>query len=84
MLMFTVKRGSLGDKPRGAADLPQGVKTALYLNILGIIVLKEPAEHFDGELPEEPPHAFGVDSIAEDFRDVKEEVGQEDDNGQYL
>ena len=71
MVMFTVKRGSLGNKARNAANLPEGITSALYLNILGIIVLgKEPAEHFDGGPSQEPPQAFGVNSIAEDFGDV--------------
>ena len=41
------------------------VMFALYLNILAIMVLKEPAEHFSNEPSQEAPQAFRVDSIAE-------------------
>ena len=85
MALFTVKKGSLGNKAQSAADPPEGVTFALYLNVLAIIVLKEPAEQFSSEPSQEVPHAFGVDSIAEDFGLAQGEVEEgEDAGGQHL
>ena len=39
------------------------------------------AEYFSNELSQEAPQAFGVDSIAEEFGGVQDEVVQDEDGG---
>ena len=72
MLLFTVKKGNL---PAGVEDA-YGVlgdikqaKIAIYLNILAIIVLSEPADNFSNSPSQGNPEAFGVDSIVEFWED---------------
>jgi hypothetical protein len=62
MLLFTVKKGSLPRGLEGAPGLPP-VKFAIYLNILGIVLLAEPSERFSYASSQEGPKAFGVDMI---------------------
>lgn len=57
-VLFTIKRGTLAAKAKDAADLPQGVSFALYLYILAIIILDEPAERITNDAPDQPPEAF--------------------------
>lgn len=85
MVLFSVKRGGLGDKEKNMGDLPNDVTFALYLNILAIIVLAEPTEHFGDEPSPEPAKAFGVDVINEFFGEVVDEQSEGgEDDGQYL
>jgi hypothetical protein len=39
------------------------VEFAIYLNIVGIVVLAGPSEHFSAAASQEDAAAFGVDSI---------------------
>lgn len=73
MLLFSVKKGKLGEAVQKAPNLPVGVKFAIYLNILAVIVLAEPVEEFSDRPSREPPQAFGVDNI------VKLHVSKESD-----
>jgi len=65
MLLFTAKKGKLPAGVESAEGLPEGIKFAIYFNILAVIVLAEPAEHFSNSPSHEGPGAFGVDSIIE-------------------
>lgn len=83
MLVFSVKRGSLPKDVGDVEELPAAVKFAIYLNILGIIVLAEPADQFSNEASQEMPEAFGVDSIVqwpvvEASEDESESNGEEE------
>ena len=64
-MLFAIKRGTLAAKAKDAANLPKGVSFALYLYILAIIILDEPAEHITNDAPNQPPEAFGVLNIEE-------------------
>ena len=58
MVLFTVKRGGLSSRAQAAPGLPRDVTFALYLNVLAIIVLNEPAERFSSRTSEEAPQVF--------------------------
>jgi len=58
MLLFTVKKGTL---PPGVEK--PGLRSALYLNVLGIVVIAEPLEMFSQTPSVESPNDLGVDSI---------------------
>jgi hypothetical protein len=78
MQIFTIKKGT----PPGSVEKARGmpaVKHAIYLNILGIVVLAEPSETL-GEAPsQEGPHDFGVNVIREvQESEEGESVGAED------
>jgi hypothetical protein len=79
MLLFSVKRGGLGAKAKTASDLPRDVAFAMYFNILAVIVLKDPAEDFEGGTSREGPHAFGVDNVAEEFGSAGEVGDQKEE-----
>jgi hypothetical protein len=65
MLLFSVKKGSISPAVIGAVGMPDDMKFAIYLNILAVIVLAEPAERFSDTASQEEPKAFGVDSIVQ-------------------
>ena len=75
MLLFTIKKGAL---PPGVASHNQlALKSALYLDILGIIVLAEPTEPFSLIPSQETAQDVGVGSIKV-FDDEDEKGGGED------
>jgi hypothetical protein len=63
MLLFSVKKGNISPAAGGAIGMLDDIKFAIYLNILAVIVLAEPAERFSDKESQEGPEAFGVDSI---------------------
>jgi len=79
MLLFSIRKGKLGKAVQEATNLPTEVDGAIYLNILGIVVLEEPAEQFSSRPSQEGPEAFGVDKICSWAG--AEEVGDVDDVG---
>lgn len=63
MVLFTIRKGDLSKQMKKAKNVPEKVKFAIYLNLLGIIVLEDPASDFSREsLPGEPVD-FGVSEI---------------------
>ena len=60
MLLYTVKKGKLPSGIEGTHSLPE---FAIYLNIVGIVVLARSSEHFSPVVSQEDAPAFGVDSI---------------------
>ena len=46
-----------------ADNVLKSVKFAIYLNMVGVVVLKEPANEFSDQSSQESPEAFGVDKI---------------------
>jgi len=75
MLLFSVKKGNPLEAVRGTVGLPKNINSAIYFNILNVVVLAEPAEHFSNTPTEERPQAFGVESIVElpDIQESKDE-----------
>jgi hypothetical protein len=63
MVLFTVKRGRLPSGLEVTPSLP--IEFAVYLNVLGIVILAGPSEHFSNIPSQEGPTAFGVDAIKE-------------------
>lgn len=67
--------------PEQVPNVPKGIKFAIYFNILGIIVLAEPAEQFSEDSSQAlTPEAFGVNEVIEysesqESAGVKEVVG---------
>jgi hypothetical protein len=59
--------------------LPRGLTTAVYFNILGVVVLAEPGERFTSDSAEEQPEAFGVHCVHTELPELEEdgEVGEE-------
>lgn len=78
MLLFSIKKGNL---PGGVQDIrgfPTAIEFGIYLNILGIIVLAEPAEHFSEGGSQEGPEAFGVSAITRWSAPVEEDTNDEE------
>ena len=75
MLLFTIKKGAL--PPGVAAHKQLALKSALYLDILGIFVLAEPTEPFSLIPSQETAQDVGVRSIKV-FDDENENGGGED------
>ena len=65
MLLFSIKKGNLAKDMQKASNIPEGVEFAIYFNILGIVLLAEPAERFSEDASGEGPEAFGVESLRE-------------------
>lgn len=72
MALFTIKKGPL---PPGV-EMP-GLKIALYLNILGIVVLAEPSDPFSHIPSQETPNDLGVDAILSMEDDSDVEAGED-------
>lgn len=80
MLLFSVKRGNLPKNMQGRGDIPPGTNFAVYLNVLGIIVLSEPGERFSYIESQEHPETFGVRKVEAEMPVVPEgEVGETED-----
>ena len=60
MLLFTIKKA-----PLPAGVVMPGLKSALYCNILGIVVLAEPSDTYSQTPSQETANDLGVDSIKE-------------------
>ena len=86
MLLFSIKKGKLGEAIRVAPNLPEDVKFALYLNILGVVVLAEGAEQFSDVPSQEPPEAFSVDNVLKfgGAPDVDNDDVDDDENADTL
>ena len=80
MLLFSVKKGNLSEAVRGTVGLPKNINSAIYFNILGVVVLAEPAERFSNTPAEEGPQAFGVESIVK-LPDIQESEDESDGEG---
>ena len=65
MLLFSIKKGNLAKEMQKAPNVPEGVEFAVYFNILGIVLLAEPAEKFSEAASGEAPEAFGVEGVPE-------------------
>lgn len=76
MLLFSIRKGNLPSAVEEAKVLPAAIKFAIYLNILGVVVLAELAELFSEEQSREVPEAFGVDAVI----DLPEGQGSIDGN----
>ena len=76
MLLFSVKRGNLLTRLEGTLGMPDGVKLTIYLNILTVIVLAKPADHFSNSSSGEGPQAFGVDTIINFGEDESKSEGE--------
>ena len=63
MLLFTIKKGTLPNRAKEAGGMPVEVKVALYLNVVGVIVLAEPTDTFSEVSSEGSPNDAGVDEI---------------------
>ena len=63
MLLFSIKKGKLLKNVEEFRGLPAAIKFAIYFNILGVVVLAEPAERFSEDVSEGDPEAFGVSSL---------------------
>jgi hypothetical protein len=81
MLLFSVKKGNVATATREAIGMPDNIKFTIYLNILAVIVLAGPAEHFSNRVSQEDPEAFGVNSIADELPEAESEG---EDNGDNL
>ena len=75
MLLLTVKKGSL--PPGVAAHGQLALKSALYLNILGLVVLAEPTEPFSLISSQETAGDVGVESIRGVDEDNENEDGED-------
>lgn len=76
MLLFTVKKGKLPSGIEGTPGLPE---FAIYLNVVGIVVLAGPSEPFSPVASQEAAPAFGVESIMQLPRYEESELEVEDD-----
>lgn len=76
MLLFSIRKGTLPQSVQGRNDLPRDLKVAIYFNILGAIVLAEPAERVSNNTSQEPPQSFGVENIRTDLSGDDEGEGR--------
>jgi len=76
MLLFSIKQGTLPPGLAGTHGLPP-VKVAVYLNILGIVVLAEPSETFSEVPSGETANDVGIDRISELHDDKCEKEGKD-------
>lgn len=68
MLLFSTKKGTqLPKAVQKRNDVPRDLNVAIYFNILGVIVLAEPAERFSNNASHGPPQAFGVENVLTDL-----------------
>ncbi|KAF9777705.1 hypothetical protein BJ322DRAFT_1084037 [Thelephora terrestris] len=67
MMLFSVKKGALPKAVQDWEDLPRGLTTAVYLNILAIVLLADPVDPFSDYESGEHPGAFGVESVEEEL-----------------
>ena len=75
-----MKRVALPKSIHRRVDRPPGVNFGVYVNVLGIIVLVEPNDHFSDVQFQEGPETFGVDDIRTDLpgEDADENEGGEE------
>ena len=67
-----------------SSGLPAAIKFAIYFNILGIVVLAEPAERFSEDVSEGDLEAFGVSSIVNWPEEGESESGSERIEEEFL
>lgn len=48
---------------REASNVPENIKFAIYLSVVGVVILEEPVDEFSDQTSQESPEAFGVDKI---------------------
>ncbi|KAF9779575.1 hypothetical protein BJ322DRAFT_1024444 [Thelephora terrestris] len=78
MMLFSIRKGALPSAIQEREDLPRALTTAVYFNILGVVVLAEPGEKSTSDNSGEGPEAFGVNSVQTELPELEDdgEVGE--------
>ena len=78
MLLFTIRKGALPKGTEEAEGMPDTVKCASYLNVVGVVVLAEPSDTFSKVRSQEGPNDAGVQEIME----LPEPMDSESEDGE--